>query len=127
MKDYLAIASDSPTILIYDVSDLRKRLEAQEKLTDLSENESNQQHNTATHKLVATLNGHYDKVVCLAWSPHVTGYLVSGSYDYTAQVSVYCHILYGIVQMAKHCDNIQSIACIYLSSLYKIYICNLRS
>lgn len=83
MKDYLAVASDSSSILIYDVSDLRKELETREKITDI-ENDNNRQHNM--HKLVTTLNGHYEKVVCLAWSPHVTGYLVSGSYDYTAQV-----------------------------------------
>ncbi|XP_025162758.1 gem-associated protein 5 [Harpegnathos saltator] len=84
MKDYLAVASDSSTILIYDISDLRKELETQEKIVDLTENGNNEQRNM--HKLVATLNGHSDRVVCLAWSPHVTGYLVSGSYDCTAQV-----------------------------------------
>ncbi|XP_014480134.1 PREDICTED: gem-associated protein 5 isoform X2 [Dinoponera quadriceps] len=86
MKDHLAIASDSPTILIYDVSDLRKRLETREEIIEpaTTQNGNNQQRNA--HKLVATLNGHCDKVVCLAWSPHVTGHLVSGSYDYTAQV-----------------------------------------
>lgn len=94
MKDCLAVASDSPTILIYNVSDLRKELETQEKISEPIDNGNNQQRNT--HKLVATLNGHNDKVVCLAWSPHVTGYLVSGSYDSTAQVKYTCHRLYDI-------------------------------
>jgi len=33
------------------------------------------------HEIVATLNGHSEKVLCLAWSPHFSEHLVSGSYD----------------------------------------------
>lgn len=86
MKDYLAVASDSPSITILDISDLRKTLETQEEVIDSVKmnEEDDQQRNV--HKTVAKLNGHSEKVVCLAWSPHFSGYLVSGSYDYTAQV-----------------------------------------
>ncbi|XP_015605680.1 gem-associated protein 5 isoform X2 [Cephus cinctus] len=73
LQHYLAVAVNSPTITIFDVQDL-----AIESSTN----------NTAERvpKLVAVLNGHTAKVVSLAWSPHISGYLVSGSYDNTAQV-----------------------------------------
>lgn len=82
MKDYLAVASDSTSIMIIDVSDLTKK---QKSMIDPIEDEDgNQQHNS--HKIITKLNGHSDKVVCLAWSPHFSGHLVSGSYDKIVQV-----------------------------------------
>lgn len=38
-------------------------------------------------ELVATLNGHSEKVVSLAWSPHFHGRLLSASYDCTYKVN----------------------------------------
>lgn len=92
IANYLAIASDSSSIMIFDMSKLIKELEATGS-EDVIENDQER----IMHKLVATLNGHCEKVVCLAWSPHFSGHLVSGSYDNIAQVTkihthytVYC-------------------------------------
>lgn len=69
MQGYLAVAINGTSITVFDIS----------SSADVSDEGS-------FYKTVATLNGHSDKVVCLAWSPHISGYLVSGSYDHTAQV-----------------------------------------
>jgi len=72
------------------MSELIKELET---MKDLSEEEKeeissqNKQENHKLYKIVTTLEGHCEKVVCLAWSSHVSGLLVSGSYDNVAQVS----------------------------------------
>ncbi|KYM76201.1 Gem-associated protein 5 [Atta colombica] len=81
IANYLAVASDSCSIMIFDMSKLIKELETT-GTEDIIENDQN----CTMHKIVATLNGHSDKVVCLAWSPHFSGHLVSGSYDNIAQV-----------------------------------------
>lgn len=39
-----------------------------------------------TSNLVATLSGHKERVVSIAWNPHQDGMLLSASYDGTAQV-----------------------------------------
>ncbi|CAA9997943.1 unnamed protein product [Nesidiocoris tenuis] len=36
--------------------------------------------------VIASLNSHTEKVVCIAWSPHFNGLLITASYDYTSQV-----------------------------------------
>lgn len=72
MQNYLAVATTESTITIFDISSKKN-----------DDNESFE----LSHRLVATLKGHSEKVVTLAWSPHITGYLVSGAYDYSAQVS----------------------------------------
>lgn len=88
--NYLAVASDS-NIIIFDMSKLIKEIEKTDKM-DIDEENVNEECNL--YKMVATLNGHMDKVVCLAWSPHVSGYLVSGSYDNIAQVKyAYTHYI----------------------------------
>lgn len=93
-SNYLAVASDSQNVLIYDLSELIQILQATDTVdtmesdkSDKSDNDSEK--NYRTYKLVATLNGHVHKVVCLAWSPHISGLLVSGSYDGTAIVRYY--------------------------------------
>lgn len=93
--NYLAVASDSSNIMIFDMSKLIKKLEETDT-EDVIENEDDQKH--TLHKTVATLNGHSDKVVCLAWSPHFSGHLVSGSYDNIAQVK---YTLYSSVQTIR--------------------------
>jgi len=80
--NYLAVAFDS-NIIICDMSELIKEIEANPE--DCNEEEDTNEERKL-YKMVATLNGHIDKVVCLAWSPHVSGYLVSGSYDNVTQV-----------------------------------------
>ncbi|XP_011872793.1 PREDICTED: gem-associated protein 5 isoform X2 [Vollenhovia emeryi] len=82
--NYLAAAFDSCNIMIFDMSKLIRELETT-GTADVIENGDDIEERTM-HKMVATLNGHVDKVVCLAWSPHFSGHLVSGSYDNTAQV-----------------------------------------
>lgn len=42
----------------------------------------------STASLVATLSGHKERVVTVAWSPHEDGKLLSASYDCTAQVKI---------------------------------------
>ncbi|XP_011636844.1 gem-associated protein 5 [Pogonomyrmex barbatus] len=84
--NYLAVASDSCDIIIFDLSKLIIELE-KTGTKDLIENEDKEQEKDRTsHKIVATLTGHSDRVVCLAWNPHFSGLLVSGSYDNTAQI-----------------------------------------
>lgn len=80
--NYLAVASDSCSIFILDMSKLIKELEVT-GAEDVIDNEDDYR---PMHKIVAKLNGHSQKVVCLAWSPHFSGHLVSGSYDNVAQV-----------------------------------------
>lgn len=72
-KNYLAVATSSPAITILDMSNLLAL-----------KNENNQ--NEVDYRVVATLTGHVDRVFCLAWSPHLSGQLVSGSADGYAQV-----------------------------------------
>lgn len=80
--NYLAVASDW-NIVVFDMSELIKELKTSTE-DYIQEEDSNEERKL--HKMVATLNGHVDKVVCLAWSPHFSGHLVSGSYDHIAQV-----------------------------------------
>ncbi|XP_071629250.1 gem-associated protein 5 [Temnothorax longispinosus] len=84
IANYLAVASDTCSIMVFDMSKLIKELEAT-GAEDVIDNDDDSQQRTM-HRMVATLNGHSEKVVCLAWSPHFSGHLVSGSYDNTAQV-----------------------------------------
>lgn len=83
LKNYLAAAFESPTIVIFDLSNLMNHF------TKLQESNDNDQVNNDIYKVnevVCTLTGHTKNVVCLAWSPYISGYLISGSYDGTAQV-----------------------------------------
>lgn len=89
IANYLAVASDSCNIMIFDMTKLIKKLEETGTEDDIG-NEDDQE--CTMHKLVTTLNGHSEKVVCLAWSPHFSGHLVSGSYDNIAQVK-YTYII----------------------------------
>ncbi|XP_014204867.1 gem-associated protein 5 isoform X2 [Copidosoma floridanum] len=74
MQNYLAVAVNDVTITVFEILN-----------TENSEEETSEEPQTF-YKTVATLNGHTDKVVGLAWSPHMSGYLVSCSYDYSARV-----------------------------------------
>jgi len=95
-SNYLAVASDSNSIIIFDMSELIKELETMKDLSEEEKDEINNQNKQKDHKLykiVTTLEGHSEKVVCLAWSSHVSGLLVSGSYDNVAQVRyIYIYI-----------------------------------
>lgn len=106
IANYLAVASDSCSIMIFDMSKLIKELEAT-GTEDIIENDQD----CTMHKIVATLNGHSDKVVCLAWSPHFSGHLVSGSYDNIAQVK-YTYAFYNTVQVVKLYDEIIVYLCL---------------
>lgn len=76
MQNYLAVATNDTAITVLEISS-----------TNLTKKEE-QVENSSFYRIAATLNAHSEKVVCLAWSPHMSGYLVSGSYDKTVQVSV---------------------------------------
>lgn len=95
--NYLAVASDW-SIVIFDMSELIKEMETESTEDCIEKEDSNEERKLhASWKIVATLNGHIDKVVCLAWSSHCSGHLVSGSYDNVAQVfdlKIYAYILY---------------------------------
>lgn len=67
MENYLAIAGDSPTVTILEVLIVDK---------------------VVSYKTVCKLNGHNEKVVSVAWSPYITGQLLTASYDKTVQVIV---------------------------------------
>ena len=65
MKNYLAVALNGSAITIFDIPD-----------SDVTAKETEE---TYSYKIIATLEGHNERVVCLSWSPHMSGYLVSGS------------------------------------------------
>lgn len=89
--NYLAVASDW-NIIIFDMSELIKEMKMNTEGCNEEKEDNNDERKL--YKMVATLNGHIDKVVCLAWSPHVSGFLVSGSYDNVAQVKyAYTHYI----------------------------------
>lgn len=89
--NYLAVASDW-NIIIFDMSELIKEMKM--NIEDCNEEKEDNNEECKLYKMVATLNGHIDKVVCLAWNPHVSGFLVSGSYDNVAQVKyAYTHYI----------------------------------
>ncbi|OAD62256.1 Gem-associated protein 5 [Eufriesea mexicana] len=85
LRNYLAVAFESCTILIFDLSNF---IDYFAKLEDSSNNDNLKEKcdTYKVHELVTTLTGHVQNVVCLAWSPYISGYLISGSYDRTAQV-----------------------------------------
>ncbi|KAK2585095.1 hypothetical protein KPH14_008607 [Odynerus spinipes] len=88
LMNYIAVAYDATTITILDVSDLFEKKDETNILIESDDKPNDVQEITSktVNKVVAQLNGHSNKIVCLAWSPHFSGYLVSSSYDYTAQV-----------------------------------------
>jgi len=83
------------------MSKLIKELEA----TD-TENVTENDQERMMHEIVATLNGHSDKVVCLIWSPHFSGFLVSGSYDNIAQVKYTCIMQYFRIKIENNLKNV---------------------
>nr|XP_031838451.1 gem-associated protein 5-like isoform X1 [Nomia melanderi] len=84
LRNYLAVAFESPTIMVFDLSNFINHLT---KLTDPAENDNEKKCEAyKVHEVVATLTGHVKNVVCLAWNPYISGQLISGSYDSTAQV-----------------------------------------
>lgn len=85
LKNYLAVAFESCTILVFDLSNFIDHFEKMEDSTN-NENLKEKCDIYKVHEIVASLTGHVQNVVCLAWSPHVSGHLISSSYDGTAQV-----------------------------------------
>ncbi|XP_043268004.1 gem-associated protein 5 [Venturia canescens] len=83
LRNYLAVAINSPTITILDATELLNVLENSKVSNEIERTAEN---DLARFKIVASLTGHSDKVVSLAWSSHFSGYLISASYDNTAQV-----------------------------------------
>lgn len=82
-RNYLAVGINSPTINILDVTELLKISEGPGESSDVERvNESE----VARFKVVARLTGHTDKIVAMAWNPHLSGYLMSASYDNTVQI-----------------------------------------
>lgn len=102
LRNYIAVAYNATTITIFDLSDLLEKMNevnvptgSNDKVTDTEEISSR-----TVNKVVATLNGHSNKIVSLAWSPHLSGYLVSSSYDCTAQVFLYIkYILFDCIEV----------------------------
>lgn len=67
-RNWLAVASNETVIKVYDFQQLVEGGATTDKTP------------------VAELSGHLSRVVCVSWSPHISGQLVSASYDGTAQV-----------------------------------------
>ncbi|XP_076243068.1 gem nuclear organelle associated protein rigor mortis [Calliopsis andreniformis] len=84
LKNYLAVAFKSRTIQIINLSNFMDHLTTLENLTE--NDDSKERDSYKVNEVVATLTGHIHDVVCLAWSPYISGRLISGSYDHTAQV-----------------------------------------
>ena len=85
LKNYLAVAFESCTIVILDLSNFIDYLKKMEDSTN-NDNDNDKCDIYKVHEIVASLTGHVKNVVCLAWSPYISGHLISGSYDGTAQV-----------------------------------------
>lgn len=85
LRNYLAVAFKSRTIQVVNLSNF---MDHYTKLENPTENDdlAEKCEPYKVHEVVATLTGHIHDVVCLAWSPYISGHLVSGSYDHTAQV-----------------------------------------
>ncbi|KAF3428992.1 hypothetical protein E2986_02063 [Frieseomelitta varia] len=81
LKNYLAVSFESCNILIFDLSNFMDYLK---KMEDSTNNDKCDIYKV--HEIVATLIGHIKTVVCLAWNPHISGQLISGSYDGSAQI-----------------------------------------
>ena len=87
LQNYLAVAFNSSLITVFDVCDLKSMSEVKENGEAVENVENGEAKEPAAfYRTVATLSGHLERVVSLAWSPHQSGYLVSGSYDNTVQV-----------------------------------------
>ncbi|KAI4503668.1 hypothetical protein M0802_001071 [Mischocyttarus mexicanus] len=88
LRNYLAVTYDESAITILDLSDLIEKSDeinvSTEPVVEIRDTEIPS--STIVGKVFATLNGHSKKIVNCAWSPHLSGYLVSCSYDYRAQV-----------------------------------------
>lgn len=92
LRNYIAVAYNATTITILDLSDLLEKMNEVNVLTGSNDNKvtnTEEISSRTVNKVVAILNGHSNKIVGLAWSPHLSGYLVSSSYDCTAQVFLY--------------------------------------
>lgn len=85
MRNYLAIGTNDTTITILDMSRLVGELNGG---CNNEDGEVDEIGNKTMYRVAAELKGHMDRITCLAWSPHVSGLLVSGSCDHTAQVSL---------------------------------------
>ena len=46
----------------------------------------NEQNSGNLYSVMSTLSGHTDRIVALAWNPHFSGQLMTGSFDNTVQV-----------------------------------------
>ncbi|XP_066991997.1 gem-associated protein 5 [Anabrus simplex] len=69
-QHWLAVASKDTMIKVYDLSAVAEGVaESADQV-----------------QCVATLTGHLSGILCVCWSPHISGQLVSVSYDETAQV-----------------------------------------
>ncbi|KAL2748138.1 gem-associated protein 5 isoform X1 [Vespula maculifrons] len=88
LRNYIAVAYNATTITVLDLSDLFEKINDANIFTGSNDkvNDTERIPSRTVNKIVATLNGHSNKIVGLAWSPHLSGYLVSSSYDCTAQV-----------------------------------------
>lgn len=82
MRNYMAVSTNTNKITIFDMTILADVLNSPNASGENKDNDKD----TVTYKVVGTLNGHSERVISLAWNPHISGQLVSGSYDCTAQV-----------------------------------------
>ncbi|XP_017879066.1 gem-associated protein 5 [Ceratina calcarata] len=84
LRNYLAVSSKSSPAIILDLTDFIDHLT---KVEDSSDGSEENREPYKVNQVVTTLARESGRSsVCLAWSPYISGYLVSGSYDWTAQV-----------------------------------------
>ncbi|KZC13808.1 PREDICTED: gem-associated protein 5-like [Dufourea novaeangliae] len=84
LRNYLAVAFESCKLIVFDLSNFMDHLT---KLENSTENDNEKTFDSyKVHEVVANLTGHVHSIVCLAWNPYISGQLISGSYDSTAQV-----------------------------------------
>ncbi|XP_015123769.1 gem-associated protein 5 [Diachasma alloeum] len=98
-RNYLAASTTTPIIAVFDMTSMTEMLNKEEKNQDTSQN---------FYKVIANLFGHSDRIYSHAWSPHISGYLVSGSADSTVQVwKIEGQEI--LATYTGHCSGVQSV------------------
>ncbi|XP_043490699.1 gem-associated protein 5 [Polistes fuscatus] len=86
-RNYMAVTHDDSIITILDLSDLFEKIDGINLLTkSINKVNDNKMSSKNIGKVYAILNGHSKKITNCAWNPHLSGYLVSCSFDCRAQV-----------------------------------------
>ncbi|XP_015184665.1 PREDICTED: gem-associated protein 5 [Polistes dominula] len=86
-RNYMAVSYADCFITILNLSDLVEKIDEANRSPELIDVVNDSEISSkVVGKVFTTLNGHSEQIADCAWNPHLSGYLVSCSYDCTAQV-----------------------------------------